>query len=151
MADPEGRGAARVCILTSPGCSHPREQWERCLPAKCPGWWQGPAAHGAGGPAEPRPAAVPRLWPHCQQAHSLSPLCQWNRHGYDVAKIFGGKFTHVAPVWLQLRRHGREMFEVTGLDDVDQGSDAVACLCPPWGSGRVSMRERESEDEQACV
>lgn len=24
-------------------------------------------------------------------------------------------------MWLQLRRHGREMFEVTGLDDVDQG------------------------------
>nr|XP_025142841.1 chitinase domain-containing protein 1 isoform X2 [Bubalus bubalis] len=51
----------------------------------------------------------------------LGYITPWNRHGYDVAKIFGGKFTHVAPVWLQLRRHGREMFEVTGLDDVDQG------------------------------
>ncbi|KAB0376555.1 hypothetical protein FD755_010999 [Muntiacus reevesi] len=51
----------------------------------------------------------------------LGYVTPWNRHGYDVAKIFGGKFTHVAPVWLQLRRHGREMFEVTGLDDVDQG------------------------------
>ncbi|XP_026946333.1 chitinase domain-containing protein 1 isoform X3 [Sagmatias obliquidens] len=51
----------------------------------------------------------------------LGYVTPWNRHGYDVAKIFGGKFTHVAPVWLQLKRHGREMFEVTGLDDVDQG------------------------------
>ncbi|XP_055271160.1 chitinase domain-containing protein 1 isoform X1 [Moschus berezovskii] len=51
----------------------------------------------------------------------LGYVTPWNRHGYDVVKIFGGKFTHVAPVWLQLRRHGREMFEVTGLDDVDQG------------------------------
>ncbi|XP_022421042.1 chitinase domain-containing protein 1 isoform X2 [Delphinapterus leucas] len=50
----------------------------------------------------------------------LGYVTPWNRHGYDVAKIFGGKFTHVAPVWLQLKRHGREMFEVTGLDDVDQ-------------------------------
>ncbi|XP_057409691.1 chitinase domain-containing protein 1 isoform X2 [Balaenoptera acutorostrata] len=51
----------------------------------------------------------------------LGYVTPWNRHGYDVAKIFGGKFTHIAPVWLQLKRHGREMFEVTGLDDVDQG------------------------------
>uniref|UniRef100_A0A8D0QYI0 Chitinase domain-containing protein 1 n=2 Tax=Sus scrofa TaxID=9823 RepID=A0A8D0QYI0_PIG len=51
----------------------------------------------------------------------LGYVTPWNSHGYDIAKIFAGKFTHVAPVWLQLRRHGREMFEVTGLDDVDQG------------------------------
>ena len=101
--------------------------------------WQSPAAHEAGGPAEPPLEVVVTSGPRCQQAHSFSPLCQWNRHGYDVAKIFGGKFTHVAPVWLQLRRHGREMFEVTGLDDVDQGSDAIACLCPSWGSGRVNV------------
>ena len=77
--------------------------------------------------------------PRCQQAHWSSSLCQWNRHGYDVAKIFGGKFTHVAPVWLQLRRHGREMFEVTGLDDVDQGSDP-SLVCARLGSGRASER-----------
>lgn len=88
--------------------------------------------------------------PRCQQAHSFSPLCQWNRHGYDVAKIFGGKFTHVAPVWLQLRRHGREMFEVTGLDDIDQGSDAIACLCPSWGSGRVNVSVCVKTSESAC-
>ena len=29
---------------------------------------------------------------------------QWNSHGYDIAKIFAGKFTHISPVWLQLTR-----------------------------------------------
>nr|XP_015107487.1 chitinase domain-containing protein 1 isoform X1 [Vicugna pacos] len=51
----------------------------------------------------------------------LGYVTPWNSHGYDVAKIFGGKFTQISPVWLQLRRRGREMFEVTGLDGVDQG------------------------------
>uniref|UniRef100_A0A452FW39 Chitinase domain-containing protein 1 n=1 Tax=Capra hircus TaxID=9925 RepID=A0A452FW39_CAPHI len=60
----------------------------------------------------------------------LGYVTPWNRHGYDVAKIFAGKFTHVAPVWLQLRRHGREMFEVTGLDDVDQGGSRSVRLPP---------------------
>lgn len=31
-------------------------------------------------------------------------LPQWNNHGYDTAKMFGAKFTHISPVWLQLRR-----------------------------------------------
>ncbi|XP_017534343.3 chitinase domain-containing protein 1 isoform X4 [Manis javanica] len=51
----------------------------------------------------------------------LGYVTPWNSHGYDVAKTFGGKFTHISPVWLQLKRRGREMFEVTGLHDVDQG------------------------------
>lgn len=59
----------------------------------------------------------------------LGYVTPWNSHGYDVAKIFGGKFTHISPVWLQLKRRGREMFEVTGLHDVDQGSDLAARLC----------------------
>ncbi|XP_076971426.1 chitinase domain-containing protein 1 [Tamandua tetradactyla] len=51
----------------------------------------------------------------------LGYVTPWNSHGYDVAKVFGSKFTLVSPVWLQLKRRGREMFEVTGLHDVDQG------------------------------
>jgi len=32
-------------------------------------------------------------------------LCfQWNNHGYDIAKWFAAKFTHISPVWLQLKR-----------------------------------------------
>ncbi|XP_036137017.1 chitinase domain-containing protein 1 isoform X3 [Molossus molossus] len=51
----------------------------------------------------------------------LGYVTPWNSHGYDIAKVFGGKFTQISPVWLQLKRRGREMFEVTGLHDVDQG------------------------------
>ena len=29
---------------------------------------------------------------------------QWNNHGYDIAKMFAAKFSHVCPVWLQLTR-----------------------------------------------
>ncbi|XP_023382611.1 chitinase domain-containing protein 1-like, partial [Pteropus vampyrus] len=56
----------------------------------------------------------------------LGYVTPWNSHGYDVAKVFGGKFTQISPVWLQLKRRGREMFEVTGLHDVDQGSPRAA-------------------------
>lgn len=28
---------------------------------------------------------------------------QWNNHGYDTAKWFAKKFTHISPVWLQVR------------------------------------------------
>lgn len=51
----------------------------------------------------------------------LGYVTPWNNHGYDVAKTFAAKFTQISPVWLQLKRRGREMFEVTGLHDVDQG------------------------------
>ncbi|KAG8125675.1 putative Chitinase domain-containing protein, partial [Naja naja] len=45
----------------------------------------------------------------------------WNSHGYDIAKTFGNKFTTISPVWLQVKRRGKEKFQVTGLHDVDQG------------------------------
>uniref|UniRef100_H0VEX5 Chitinase domain-containing protein 1 n=1 Tax=Cavia porcellus TaxID=10141 RepID=H0VEX5_CAVPO len=51
----------------------------------------------------------------------LGYITPWNSHGYDMAKVFGSKFTQISPVWLQLKRRGREMFEITGLHDVDQG------------------------------
>ncbi|XP_004717231.1 chitinase domain-containing protein 1 [Echinops telfairi] len=55
------------------------------------------------------------------QGPVLGYVTPWNSHGYDVARTFGGKFTRVSPVWLQLKRRGRELFEVSGLHDVDQG------------------------------
>lgn len=48
------------------------------------------------------------------------PCLQWNNHGYDVAKTFGSKFTHISPVWLQVRRKGKNRYEVTGTHDVDK-------------------------------
>ena len=42
----------------------------------------------------------------------LGYVTPWNSHGYDVAKIFGTKFSLVSPVWLQVdmlnwQRRGR--------------------------------------------
>lgn len=39
----------------------------------------------------------------------LGYVTPWNSHGYDVTKVFGSKFTQISPVWLQLKRRGREM------------------------------------------
>ncbi|KAL1498160.1 hypothetical protein ABEB36_009003 [Hypothenemus hampei] len=50
----------------------------------------------------------------------LGYVTPWNNHGYDVAKIFGNKFTHISPVWLQIKRNGVQKYEVTGTHDVDQ-------------------------------
>uniref|UniRef100_A0A8D0CEA9 Chitinase domain-containing protein 1 n=1 Tax=Salvator merianae TaxID=96440 RepID=A0A8D0CEA9_SALMN len=51
----------------------------------------------------------------------LGYITPWNNHGYDVAKIFGNKFTTISPVWLQVKRRGKERFQLTGLHDADQG------------------------------
>lgn len=54
------------------------------------------------------------------QGSVLGYVTPWNNHGYDVAKIFGGKFNYVSPVWLQLKVESSK-FVVTGLHDVDKG------------------------------
>ncbi|XP_042302277.1 chitinase domain-containing protein 1 isoform X1 [Sceloporus undulatus] len=51
----------------------------------------------------------------------LGYITPWNSHGYDIAKSFGNKFTMISPVWLQVKRRGKERFQLTGLHDVDQG------------------------------
>ncbi|XP_044281461.1 chitinase domain-containing protein 1 isoform X2 [Varanus komodoensis] len=50
----------------------------------------------------------------------LGYITPWNNHGYDIAKIFGSKFTTISPVWLQVKRRGKEKFQFTGLHDADQ-------------------------------
>lgn len=86
----------------------------------------------------------PSAWRRWAQLSSIRH--QWNSHGYDIAKIFGGKFTHISPVWLQLKRRGREMFEVTGLHDVDQG---LRLLLVPRPRGCVCVCA--SVCENVCV
>ncbi|NP_001087530.1 chitinase domain-containing protein 1 isoform X1 [Xenopus laevis] len=54
-------------------------------------------------------------------ADVLGYVTPWNGHGYDIAKTFAAKFTLISSVWLQIRRKGREAYQVTGLHDVDQG------------------------------
>ncbi|XP_048163609.1 chitinase domain-containing protein 1 isoform X4 [Corvus hawaiiensis] len=51
----------------------------------------------------------------------LGYITPWNSHGYDIAKIFGNKFMLISPVWLQVKRRGKERFQFTGLHDADQG------------------------------
>lgn len=46
-------------------------------------------------------------------------MFQWNNHGYDIAKIFSNKFTHISPVWLQIKFIDSMKYEVTGTHDVD--------------------------------
>ncbi|XP_068117271.1 chitinase domain-containing protein 1 isoform X2 [Hyperolius riggenbachi] len=51
----------------------------------------------------------------------LGYVTPWNGHGYDVAKIFASKFTQISPVWLQIKRKGKQSYQMTGLHDADQG------------------------------
>ncbi|KAF7282679.1 hypothetical protein GWI33_002149 [Rhynchophorus ferrugineus] len=50
----------------------------------------------------------------------LGYVTPWNNHGYDIAKIFGNKFTHISPVWLQVRRQGKNSYIITGTHDIDR-------------------------------
>uniref|UniRef100_A0A6I8QK04 Chitinase domain-containing protein 1 n=1 Tax=Xenopus tropicalis TaxID=8364 RepID=A0A6I8QK04_XENTR len=54
-------------------------------------------------------------------ADVLGYVTPWNGHGYDIAKTFAAKFTLISPVWLQIKRKGKEAYHITGLHDVDQG------------------------------
>ncbi|UXI21444.1 calcium-independent phospholipase A2-gamma-like [Sarcoptes scabiei] len=52
----------------------------------------------------------------------LAYVTPWNSHGYDVAKIFARKFTHISPVWLQARlTPNDDDFIVEGKHDIDFG------------------------------
>ncbi|GCC16405.1 hypothetical protein chiPu_0021359 [Chiloscyllium punctatum] len=51
----------------------------------------------------------------------LGYVTPWNSHGYEITKTFGGKFTLISPVWLQIQRKGVQLYYVTGHHDIDQG------------------------------
>jgi len=50
---------------------------------------------------------------------TLAYVTPWNSHGYDIAKIQRNRFTHVAPVWFQIKR-GMTGWEFGGEHDVDR-------------------------------
>ncbi|KAK3914325.1 Chitinase domain-containing protein 1 [Frankliniella fusca] len=50
---------------------------------------------------------------------SLGYITPWNNHGYDIAKWFGHKFTHISPVWLQIRHNADLKYKITGTHDID--------------------------------
>ncbi|XP_038620638.1 chitinase domain-containing protein 1 isoform X2 [Tachyglossus aculeatus] len=70
---------------------------------------------------EHRRACAPKAARTHFAGDALGYVTPWNGGGYDVAKTFGAKFSWLSPVWLQVKRRGRELFQVTGLHDVDQG------------------------------
>ncbi|XP_063952973.1 chitinase domain-containing protein 1-like [Lytechinus pictus] len=51
----------------------------------------------------------------------LGYVTPWNSHGYDIAKWFGGKFTAISPVWLQVKRIASREFTINGAHDIDKG------------------------------
>jgi len=51
----------------------------------------------------------------------LGYVTPWNSQGYDVAKLFGAKFTLISPVWLQVTVSNNDDFLLGGAHDVDQG------------------------------
>ncbi|XP_078168862.1 glycosyl hydrolase superfamily protein [Carex rostrata] len=56
--------------------------------------------------------------------HFLNPVLAyvtpWNSKGYDMAKLFNSKFTHISPVWYQLKSEGKKLI-LQGQHDVDLG------------------------------
>ena len=50
----------------------------------------------------------------------LGYVTPWNGHGYKIAKIFAKKFTHICPVWLQLKMDAENFkTRIEGVHDVD--------------------------------
>ncbi|XP_074656483.1 chitinase domain-containing protein 1-like [Tubulanus polymorphus] len=55
------------------------------------------------------------------QGSTLGYVTPWNSHGYDVAKLFGDKFTYVSPVWLQVKYKRSGVYVIEGGHDIDDG------------------------------
>ncbi|KAE8748253.1 hypothetical protein FOCC_FOCC005092 [Frankliniella occidentalis] len=53
------------------------------------------------------------------QGISLGYITPWNNHGYDIAKWFGHKFTHISPVWLQILHNADMKYKISGTHDID--------------------------------
>ena len=64
-------------------------------------------------------------------------LCR-NSKGYEIAEHLSAKFTHVSPVWLQLRWDAAAAaFSVTGQHDID--ADWMARVAQPKAKARSCM------------
>ncbi|KAL4376347.1 hypothetical protein GQ457_02G001110 [Hibiscus cannabinus] len=50
----------------------------------------------------------------------LAYITPWNSHGYEMAKRFNSKFTHLSPVWYDLKSHGSSLI-LEGRHNVDKG------------------------------
>uniref|UniRef100_A0A914ZVH4 Chitinase domain-containing protein 1 n=1 Tax=Parascaris univalens TaxID=6257 RepID=A0A914ZVH4_PARUN len=55
---------------------------------------------------------------------TLGYVTPWNSHGYNLAKWAAKKFTHISPVWFQLKpaiSDGQRTCSIGGTHDIDQG------------------------------
>ena len=52
---------------------------------------------------------------------TLAYVTPWNNRGYDIAKLFRGKFSHISPVWYNIEPHEPGQFKLSGKQDVDTG------------------------------
>ncbi|CAN1793828.1 Protein THYLAKOID RHODANESE-LIKE, chloroplastic [Linum perenne] len=50
----------------------------------------------------------------------LGYITPWNSKGYDIAKMFTDKFTHLSPVWYDLKSQGSELV-LEGRHNADRG------------------------------
>lgn len=106
-----------------------------------------------------KPCAKKRVF---TSAAALAYVTPWNNRGYDVAKELARKFTHVSPVWLQLKFVKNLHLEVTGTHDVDadwirtikkknKSLKVVPRLLLDGWSGRDYVRVFASEDAMQSV
>uniref|UniRef100_A0A915DKP6 Chitinase domain-containing protein 1 n=1 Tax=Ditylenchus dipsaci TaxID=166011 RepID=A0A915DKP6_9BILA len=55
---------------------------------------------------------------------TLGYVTPWNNHGYDVAKWAAKKFTHISPVWFQIKSavvDSQTSCSIGGTHDIDRG------------------------------
>ncbi|KAI9209211.1 chitinase domain-containing protein 1 [Polychytrium aggregatum] len=70
---------------------------------------------------------------------TLAYVTPWNNHGYDVVKIFRGKFTHVSPVWYYLKPRPNHQYVLEGGHDYDKGwIDEVRFFDPIENAGSAA-------------
>eukprot|EP00250_Pteridium_aquilinum_P008619 c18084_g1_i1 orf=53-1369(+) len=75
----------------------------------------------------------------------LAYVTPWNSKGYDMAKLFRHKLTHVSPVWYQLKCE--ETIELHGRHDVDQKwIESVRIEGRPMILPRVTMEGSQMDE-----
>jgi chitinase domain-containing protein 1 len=72
----------------------------------------------------------------------LAYVTPWNGRGYDLAKWFASKFTHISPVWYQLVLEDNMKPELRGGHDVDQVwlQELKSAYRPPKVIPRVQLQ-----------
>lgn len=77
-----------------------------------------------------------------EESLKLAYVTPWNGCGYDLAKWFASKFTHISPVWYQLVLEDNMKPELRGGHDVDQGwlQELKSAYRPPKIVPRVQLQ-----------